>query len=252
MLDVLGEVSQDDESDSPEEDVEAVDSEEVQDLALRKGKRILTRAPKYYSRQQQLELVMAAQELLRYGEHDEGGVRSVEQETSDEDAVSNDIWENEVCLELLKGGVIPNTADLQTIKRARKRAIDYCWKDNQLYFKGLYVPRPEERVKLVSQMHDDLGHFEEQRILAEVCRRYFWNNRIECVKVVVRMCQQCQLVKSVGSVRFGDKQLKSIPVHDLFYRSHWIWQDRCLRLSQATNISWWLSTTIRSGAKPRQ
>ncbi len=126
MLDVLGEVSQDDESDSPEEDAEAADSEEVQDSALRKGKRTLTGAPKYYSRQQQLELVMASQELLRYGEHNGGGVRSGEREICGEDVASNDIWEDEVCLELLKGGVIPNIADLQTSKRARKRATDYC------------------------------------------------------------------------------------------------------------------------------
>ncbi len=128
---------------------------------------------------------------MRYGEHDEGDVRSGEQETCDVDTGSTDIWEDEVCLELLKGGVIPDIADLQTNKRARKRTNDYCWKDNKLYFKGLYVPRPEERIKLVSQMHEDLGHFGEQRILAEVCRRYFWNNRTECMKAVVRMCQQC-------------------------------------------------------------
>jgi hypothetical protein len=121
-------------------------------------------------------------------------------------------------LELLKGGVIPDTADPQASKRARKRATNYCWKDDKLYFKGLYVPKPEERVKLMSQMHEDLGHFGEQRTLAEICRRYFWNNRTECVKEVVKMCQQSQLVRSVGSVRSGDKRLKSIPVCDLFYR----------------------------------
>jgi hypothetical protein len=38
------------------------------------------------------------------------------------------------------------------------------------------------------------------------------------VKAVVRMCQQCQLVRSVGNVRSGDEQLRSIPVYDLFYR----------------------------------
>jgi hypothetical protein len=89
------------------------------------------------------------------------------------------------------GGVIHDTADPQAGKRARKKASKYCWKDDRLYFKGLYVPKPEERVKLVSQMHEDLGHFGEQRVLAEVYRKYFWNNWTECVKTVVRMCQQC-------------------------------------------------------------
>ncbi len=76
-------------------------------------------------------------------------------------------------MELLKGGVIPDTANLQAGKRARKRVTDYCRKDDKLYFKGLYVPKPEERIKLVSQMHEDLGHFGEQKTLAEICRRYY-------------------------------------------------------------------------------
>jgi hypothetical protein len=32
------------------------------------------------------------------------------------------------------------------------------------------------------------------------------------------MCQQCQMVKSVGSIHSGDEQLKSIPICDLFHR----------------------------------
>jgi hypothetical protein len=36
--------------------------------------------------------------------------------------------------------------------------------------------------------------------------------------VVVRSYQQCQLVRSKGSIRFRDEQLKSIPICDLFHR----------------------------------
>jgi hypothetical protein len=63
--------------------------------------------------------------------------------------------------------------DLEEGKRARKRASNYCWKEQRLYFKGLYVPKLEERMPLVIQMHEDLGHFGEQRMLAEMCQRYF-------------------------------------------------------------------------------
>ncbi len=80
------------------------------------------------------------------------------------------------------------------------------------------MPKPEERVSLLKRMHEDLGHFGEQRTLAEVRRRYFWHNQTEDVKAVVRGCQQCQLVRSSGSIRSGDEQLKSIPVYDLFHR----------------------------------
>ncbi len=32
------------------------------------------------------------------------------------------------------------------------------------------MPKPEERVQLVIQMHEDLGHFGEQKTLAEICQ----------------------------------------------------------------------------------
>jgi hypothetical protein len=71
---------------------------------------------------------------------------------------------------------------------------------------------------LVVQMHKDLGHFGEEQTLAEVCRRYFWHNRTKDVKSVVRVCQQCQMVRRMGTIRSEDEELKSIPVCDLFYR----------------------------------
>ncbi len=80
------------------------------------------------------------------------------------------------------------------------------------------MPEPEERVSLVRRMHEDLGHFGEQRMLAEIRRRYFWHNRTADVKAVIRGCQQCQLVRSSSSIRSRDEQLKSILVCDLFHR----------------------------------
>jgi len=70
----------------------------------------------------------------------------------------------------------------------------------------------------IRMAHEDLGHSNEQRLLAEICRRYFWHCRTKDIKSMVRSCQQCQLVKSEGSIRSGDERLKSIPVCDLFYR----------------------------------
>jgi hypothetical protein len=113
---------------------------------------------------------------------------------------------------------MPGTVVLEESKRARKRITNYCWKEEKLYFKGLYVPKPKETMELVSQMYEDLGHFGERRTLAEICRRYFWHNQTEDVRTVIKMCQQCQLVRSTGSIRFEDEVMKSIPVCELFYR----------------------------------
>ncbi len=129
-----------------------------------------------------------------------------------------DIWEDTECLMLLKEGVLSDAVNLEESKRIRKRASNYCWKEQKLFFKTLLVPKPEERVSLVRQMHEDLGHFGEQRTLAEIRRRYFWHSRTADVRTVVRGCQQSQLVRSSCNIRLGDEQLKSIPVCDLFHR----------------------------------
>ncbi len=117
--------------------------------------------------------MLAAQELSEFGEHELGHMESGEEETCEMDTRSIDIWKDATCLGLLKEGILPDTVDLEESKRARKIITNYYWKEEGLYFKGLYVPKPEEKVRLVSQMHEDLGHFGEQRTLAEICRRYF-------------------------------------------------------------------------------
>jgi hypothetical protein len=213
MLEVLT----DEESDSLEEGSEATGGNEVQNLESSRGKQILRKGEtRYYDRRQQLELVLAAQGLL--DDHEISNAKSGDEEACGDNSSQTDIWEDAVCMEWLKEGFIPEGVDILESKRVKKRAKQYCWKDGKLYFKGLYVPKPEDRLMLVTQMHEDLGHFGEQRTLAEICHRYFWNNRTECVKAVVKTCRQCQLVKSEGSIRSGDERLKSILICDLFYR----------------------------------
>jgi hypothetical protein len=141
-----------------------------------------------------------------------------EAEQGGEERKGLDIWQDATCLALIKDGVLPDLIELNEGKRVRKRAANYCWKEQKLFFKDLYVPKPDERRSLVLQMHANLGHSDEQRLLFEICRRYFWYCRTEDVRSMVRSCQQCQLVKSEGSVRSGDERLKSIPIYDLFYR----------------------------------
>jgi hypothetical protein len=149
------------------------------------------RRPQYYDKQQQLELVLAAQQLFESGEHDLVSTGPDEEDECGADTRHKDIWKDVTCMDLLQGGMLPDTVDPVESKRARKRVLNYHWQDQSLYFKGLLVPRPEDRMGLVVQMHKDLGHFGEKRTLAEVCRRYFWHNRIEDVKTVVKVCQQC-------------------------------------------------------------
>jgi hypothetical protein len=176
------------------------------------------RRPRYYDRRQQLELVLAAQELSEFGDPDLSPTELDEEEGHGVKPNCADIWQDVECLRLIREGTVDDALDYYECRRIRKRASNYCWKEQKLFFKTLLVPKPEERTSLVKQMHEDLGHFGEQRTLAEIRRRYFWHSRTTDVKAMVRGCQQCQLVKNSGSIRSGDEQLKSIPICDLFHR----------------------------------
>jgi hypothetical protein len=173
------------------------------------------RRPRYYDRRQQLELVLAAQELSELGDPELSPTELDEEDGSGVKHDCVDIWQDKECLRLIREGILSDTVDIDERRRIRKRASDYCWKEQKLFFKTLLVPKLEERLSLVKQMHEDLGHFGEQRTLAEIRRKYFWHNRTTDVKAMVR---GCQLVRSSGSIRSGDEQLKSIPICDLFHR----------------------------------
>jgi hypothetical protein len=189
MVDVVTGINQDEEDHSPMEDVEGADSEENQNLRPLNDKQALKKERvRYYDRQQQLELALAAQELSEFGVLQFSSIESNDEEEHEMGTRCIDIWEDAICLGLLKEGILLDTIDLEESKRAKKRVSNYYWKEQRLYFKGLYVPKPEERMPLVIQMHEDLGHFGEQRTLVEICRRYFWRNRTKDVKTVVKRC----------------------------------------------------------------
>jgi len=162
--------------------------------------------------------VLAAQRLFEFGECDLVTAGSDEEDEWGASTTHQDIWEDVTCMDLLQGGMLPDTVDPVEFKRAKKKILNYHWQDQSLYFKGLLVPRPKDRMGLVVRMHQNLGHFGEERTLIEICRRYFWHNRTEDVKTVVKVCQQCQMVRRMGSIRSEDEELKNIPICDLFHR----------------------------------
>jgi hypothetical protein len=58
--------------------------------------------------------------------HETNDARSRGEEAYADDVSKTDIWEDAVCMGLLKEGFIPDTVDFQESKRARKRATHYC------------------------------------------------------------------------------------------------------------------------------
>lgn len=63
------------------------------------------------------------------------------------------------CTKLLIGG---------NINRAKHKVMNYIWDNDVLMFQDLMVPRPKERDENVNLIHEEIGYFNEQRIIAEV------------------------------------------------------------------------------------
>jgi hypothetical protein len=100
------------------------------------------RRPQYFDKRQQLDLVLAAQELSEFGDHELSPTRPDDEEDHGVKSSYVDIWEDTECLTLLKEGVLLDAVDLEESKRIRKRANNYCWKEQKLFFKALLVPKP--------------------------------------------------------------------------------------------------------------
>jgi len=87
------------------------------------------RRPQYFDKRQQLDLVLAAQELSELGDHELSPIESDDEEDHGVKSSCVDIWEDIDYLMLLKEGVLPDAVDFEKSKRIMKRANNYCWKE---------------------------------------------------------------------------------------------------------------------------
>jgi len=83
------------------------------------------RRPQYINKRQQLDLVLAAQELSELGDHELSPIESDDEEDHGVKSSCVDIWEDTNCLTLLKEGVLLDVVDFEKSKRIRKKASNY-------------------------------------------------------------------------------------------------------------------------------
>jgi hypothetical protein len=81
--------------------------------------------PQYYDKQQQLELVLVAQELLEFDDHNLVHTDFDEEEKCWIDTKDIDIWKDITCMKLLHEGILSDIIDLKESKRGRKKIINY-------------------------------------------------------------------------------------------------------------------------------
>ena len=109
-----------------------------------------------------------------------------------------DITKDTAVKHLLVTGTYPHGIDAASKSRIRKRAANYCLSDGQLCrkptgrFPQRRVPEIEDRERLLSQAHDQLGHFGQRRTLHLLQQRYYWSGQSRDVQNFVRSCHVCQ------------------------------------------------------------
>jgi len=123
VVDAVNAVEEGEETDPGVEVIEVVEDEEL-DATVGEQKPKEGQV-KYYNMRQQLELVLAAQELF--------GIRDCEVEITVEEegaeVKGSDIWQDATCMALLKEGMLPEMIESEEGKRAKKRVEHYCWKE---------------------------------------------------------------------------------------------------------------------------
>ncbi len=68
---------------------------------------------------------MEVQKLAEFRDQELSPTEFDEEEDQEMDAKCIDIWEDAICMGLLKNGALPDSVDLEESKRARKRVSNY-------------------------------------------------------------------------------------------------------------------------------
>lgn len=89
------------------------------------------------------------------------------------DQKHQDVWCHFNCLQFLQiEQMLPNVNDEESLQ-ITMQAQNYIWKGDQLYFREMMVPKREQNNNIVLEMHQEIGHFGEQRTLVEICKRFY-------------------------------------------------------------------------------
>lgn len=83
------------------------------------------------------------------------------------------------CMELLsKGDINAKIFDVVEKDKEKRKVMNYNWNNDVLMFQDLVVHRPKEKDENVNLIHEEIGYFNEQRILVEVKKWYLWHDKL--------------------------------------------------------------------------
>jgi len=134
-----------------------------------------------------------------------------------------DVWEDEQLLYYLKEQQYkPDTSNSERT-RVRKRAALYVLAIDGRLFRVLAdgsqreVPKPEQRHKIITDFHEQCGHYGVRRTAALVQTAYWWHGVLADVADIVSKCNLCGRVRS--SFNAVQPTLNPLPINGMFYRA---------------------------------
>jgi transposase InsO family protein len=106
-------------------------------------------------------------------------------------------------------------------QRVFKRASLYQWSNNTLYRilpeqNPKLVPKPEERISIVKDMHETLGHLGHKRTLHALAQMHWWRGMRIDVQRTLLSCKLCDRVRACSG--YCPKELQPLPIRGINYR----------------------------------
>lgn len=110
---------------------------------------------------------------------DDAKIRTKSSKTNNDqkDAKNMEIWGDNMSMLVMNGNQMPTQCEEAKKVRVNKHIMHYYQSNDNLMFKDLVVPRPNERWQLILDLHQEIMHFEKGKTLAKVNKCYFQHNR---------------------------------------------------------------------------
>ena len=121
----------------------------------------------------------------------------------------------------MQRGVFPPGATSHERDRIAHRMVRFHWEGGMIFRRWCngtrkVVSRPNQRLQLVRQVHEELGHFGVRRTHSMLQNQYWWVGMHQQVAAYVGKCKVCDRVRS--SFNNLSPQLKPLPIMGLDYR----------------------------------
>ncbi|CAI5994784.1 unnamed protein product [Closterium sp. NIES-64] len=128
-----------------------------------------------------------------------------------------DIWEDEETMSWIKGEPLEEGG---VSERARARGQHFRWFQEQLQLRTnegwKVVPQPQERARIMGNVHAKLGHYGITRTRQLLSTMYWWASMGKDVAGLVASCEACQ--RNKARLEKERDELHSLPIHGLGYR----------------------------------